>query len=66
MNNIVIKLNIDAGGINFVLLLSLFLAETQKTTCNNDLCNQYDTEINKIIYKLYDLTSEEVNYIEKC
>ena len=51
---------------NIVSFVNKLLIEKQKIDCNEDLCNQYDAEINKIIYKLYDLTSEEINYIEKC
>ena len=45
-------------------LVNKLLEEKQKTECNNVLCDQFETEINKIIYELYNLTTDEINRIE--
>lgn len=45
-------------------LVDKLLIEKQKNNCNNDLCKQYENNINQIIYKLYGLNDEEIKIIE--
>ena len=49
---------------NIENLVKQIFEEKQKVDCNNTLCEQYENEINKIIYELYNLTTDEINIIE--
>ena len=45
-------------------IVNKLLEEKQKADCSNILCEQYEKEINQIIYNLYNLTDSEINIIE--
>lgn len=46
-------------------LVNKLLEEKQKQDYNSNLCEQYEQEINNIVYKLYELTEDERNFIGK-
>ena len=46
------------------ILVNKLLGEKQKAEFNNSLCEQYEKEINQIVYKLYNLTDIDINNIE--
>ena len=50
---------------NIENLVKQIFEEKQKVDCNNTLCEQYENEINQIVYKLYELTEDERNFIGK-
>ena len=49
---------------NIENLVKQIFEEKQKVDCNNTLCEQYEDKINNIVYKLYQLTDDEINCIE--
>ena len=46
-------------------LVNKLLEEKQKQDYNSNLCEQYEQEINNIVYKLYELIEDERNFIGK-
>ncbi len=45
-------------------LVNKLLEEKQKQDYNSNLCEKYEQEINNIVYKLYQLTEDEISCIE--